>query len=83
MTDNETVNVIHTEINKSPFATTYVISGTALRNLLRMSEHSVTRQITMNSLRSRNNKLRSQLDTALVENAQLKLQLQNRTEELV
>lgn len=83
MTDNETVNVIHTEINKSPFATTYTISGTALRNLLRMSEHAVTRQITMNSLRSKNDKLRSQLATVIAENAKLKLQLQNRMEELV
>lgn len=83
MTDNETVNVIHTEIGRSPFATTYVISGTALRNLLRMSEYSVTRQITMNSLREKNDRLRSQLSQKETENEKLKSQLQNRTGELV
>lgn len=74
MTDNQTVEAIRVEVSKNPFSPSYTLSGAAIRTLLRLSDYSMSRQLTMNSLRAKNSKL-------LRDNEKLKREL-NRVKEL-
>jgi len=76
MTVNETVEAVQLEINRDPFAKTYTISGSLFRNLVRLSDYGRTRQILINSLRVKNDRLRSALTAEKLENKKLKEKLE-------
>ena len=61
MNDIDVINSVKSEINRDPFALTYTISGSHLRKLLRMSNHSHAQQIILHNYRTKNRLLTNRL----------------------